>query len=508
MYGLAWGWALLVAQTTLTSSEAHDLANALSTHSSTLSSPAVRLVDTSTGVSSEEDSLVFSPPTEMPVGPTEVSQEPSVTSSGLRRSKRERPNYDGRVSERAHIGDVLLWVPRVLLAPVHLVMEWGVRKPLGSLLTIAERDNWSKFIIDFLTFDDRNIGIIPTAFYDFNFRPSVGVYVFWNELFVKPHSIRLTAGYGGDDWYRVTFVDRWALGPRARLSFEFNYWARPDYIYAGEGVDGDPDQRTRYFSEYIDGSAKWELKSWRRSRVVVEAGVRHYRFDAKGSAGEGEQTLQRALEQEIFTGVSGGLDDYSLNFQRMLVEFDSRQHRPASSTGVRIAPYLSHGWDMRNPGERQWLGYGGTMAGFWDMGHHRTWSLSGQVHMVDPLGDREDQSIPFTELFVLGRRPQDLSGFLPGTLRGQSATILNLGYSYPIWVFLDGALNVSVGNAFGRSLSGFDVSRFRASIGVGIESHKDADNAFTFMFALGTSRFNERFAIDSFRFLVGTQTGF
>ena len=439
---------------------------------------------------------------------TPSSVPEGVGTEELRTEKRLKPRLDGREPKGPTAKEVLIWIPRVLFAPVHLVFEWGIRKPLGAILTAAERDNWSDFIIDFFTFEDRKIGVVPTFFYDFNFRPSVGIFAFWDELFVKPHSIRLIGGYGGEDWYRVTFLDQWDLGKKAELSFGFNLWGRPDNIFAGIGLEGDPDLRSRYFHEFIDGTGQFVLQPWRRSEIRFEAGVRRFRFRTAGSAGSDEQTLRAALENGVFAQTPGGLDGYFANFQRLLVRIDTRKHRPAPGTGLLIEPYLNHGWDMENPDLRRWLGYGGRAAGFVDLGQHRVLGLTGQTHFVNAVGDRADEDIPFTELFILGRRPQDLSGFLPGTLRGQSAAIFTLEYTYPIWVYLDGALHVSVGNAFGKNLEGFNVERFRGSIGLGIQSSLDEDNAFTFLVALGTSRFDERFAIDSVRFVVGTQAGF
>ena len=437
---------------------------------------------------------------------TTSSVSASAASGVLRKERRPMPDLDGRPDPGPDAGEVLLWVPRVLFSPLHLVFEWGIRKPLGALLTVAERDQWSNLIIDFFTFEDRKIGVVPTFFYDFNFRPSVGLYIFWNELFVKEHSIRLTGGYGGDDWYRLTFADRWALADRSQLSFSFSVWGRPDYIYTGLGLDGDPDNRGRYFSEYIDGAASVLVRPWRSSELRFEAGIRQYRF-SDGAADQDEVTISEGVAAGLFALPPAFEDGYFSNFQQALVRIDSRQPRPNNGSGGLAEIYLKHGWDMNDPSRREWMGYGGQLAGFVDVGQYRVLSLSAQAHLVNPVGDRE---VPFTELFILGRRPQDLAGFLPGTFIGRSAAVLTLEYSYPIWVFLDGALQVSVGNAFGENFEDFDFDALRASIGLGIKGTllDQQDNEFTLLFALGTSRFDEAFAIDTFRFLVGTQTGF
>ncbi len=433
------------------------------------------------------------------LAPAEV--EEAETSTVVRTEKRANPDLAGRGSESGE--NPLLWVPRALLLPAHLVLEWGVRKPLGALLTVAERDRWADLLIDFFTFDERRLGIIPTFFLDFNFRPSVGIYAFANEVFVKSHGIRLALGYGGDDWYRVTFVDRWNIGHRSELDFSFNLWARPDHIYTGLGLDGDPDLRSRYFRELMDGKVQLLTRPWQGSELRVEVGVRRNRF--RDGDGDEERTLSEGLAAGLFAPPVGFADGYTAAYQQVLVRVDTREERPKEGSGLLVEAYLKHGWDIESPEGRQWMGYGGSTGAFFDLGHRRVIGVTAQAHLVNPVGGRE---VPFTELFILGVRPQDLSGFLPGTFIGQSAGIVTFEYDYPIWVFLDGSLQVSVGNAFDRNFRDFDPRALRASVGLGLTNTNDRDNALTVLVAVGSSRFDEPFSIDGFRLVLGTQTGF
>lgn len=449
-------------------------------------------------------------------GVTRLSAKTSTgAGSGMRTEKRAVPNLDRRPEEGADAGDVLLWVPRALLSPLHLVFEWGLRRPIGSLLTVAERDKWADVIVDFLTFEDRKIGVIPTVFYDFNFRPSVGLYVFWNELGHPAHSMRLVGGFGGLDWYRATLADRWDLGGGSQLDFSINYWGRPDYIYAGEGAGAEndpcggacPDNRSRYFEEYYEGKGSLLVNAWRGSEIRLELGVRHSRFD-NGAAESDERSIEAAVAgadpyfDALPTGYSTGLFS---NYQRLLLRLDTRQARPEPGSGFLLELQGSHGWDMERPGERQWVGYGAEAGAFWDLGQWRVLGLSAMVQLADPL---KGKSIPFTELVVLGRKPGEMEAFLPGTLRGRSAAIATLEYRYPIWIFLDGTFHASVGNVFDERFEGFQVQKMRSSFGLGVRSTQDPDNELTILFALGTSRFDEPFSVDSFRLVAGTQTGF
>ena len=57
--------------------------------------------------------------------------------------KREVPDYDGRGNPDAHEDPWPLWIPRVVLAPLYVVHEYGVRRPLGAFVRKAERDHWA-----------------------------------------------------------------------------------------------------------------------------------------------------------------------------------------------------------------------------------------------------------------------------------------------------------------------------------------------------------------------------
>ena len=74
--------------------------------------------------------------------------------------KREVPDYDGRGDPPTTAGDVLIWIPRVAVAPLYLVAEYVVRRPTGALVETAERHRWVPRIIDYL---NGPIGIVPTA---------------------------------------------------------------------------------------------------------------------------------------------------------------------------------------------------------------------------------------------------------------------------------------------------------------------------------------------------------
>jgi AAA family ATP:ADP antiporter len=79
----------------------------------------------------------------------------AVTVAGQARSapaKRDLPDYDGRGGEPTTPEDVAVWVPRRALAPAYLVMEYGVRRPVGALITGAERAHLPEALYNFFIF--------------------------------------------------------------------------------------------------------------------------------------------------------------------------------------------------------------------------------------------------------------------------------------------------------------------------------------------------------------------
>jgi hypothetical protein len=66
--------------------------------------------------------------------------------------KRDAPDYAGRPAPPPTPGEVLLWVPRVVFFPVYFTSEYLIRRPLGFLVTEAERANIPSVLYDFFAF--------------------------------------------------------------------------------------------------------------------------------------------------------------------------------------------------------------------------------------------------------------------------------------------------------------------------------------------------------------------
>jgi hypothetical protein len=165
---------------------------------------------------------------------------------------------------------------------------------------------------------------------------------------------------------------------------------------------------------------------------------------------------------------------------------------------------VEHGSNLRQP-TGGWIRYGGSVGGFLDIKNNRTVSLSVTTLFVDPLSRRAE--IPFTEQIVLGGSGP-MRGYLYGRLVDRSAVIATLKYRWPIWAFLDGTMQVSVGNVFGARLGDFETKLLRLSSAIGIESIGRPDHTFELLAGLGTETFEQGADVSSFRLLFGTNRGF
>jgi Omp85 superfamily domain len=419
--------------------------------------------------------------------------------------KRQMPDYDGRGEEPTTAGDAALIVPRVVLSPLYFTSEYIIRRPLGWLITNAERGQWSSVLLDVFTFDsEHKVGVLPTALLDFGFRPSVGIYGFWDDAGFKGNHLRLHAATWGPDWLTASFVDRIELdGPTSTVDLHVDGIHRPDLIFHGIGPSTREGDRSRFGLDRLDVGPVFNTTWWRGSRLKVAAGVRdaHFRDDACC----GNPSVPAQVAAGVFAMPPGFERGYTIGYERLELTVDTREARPAAQSGVRVEVEAEQASDL-NRATSSWVRYGGTVGGFLDLAQRgRIVSLSVTALFVDPIGG--DGGIPFTEQIVLGGTGP-MRGYLFGRLVDRSAAIATLKYRWPIWSFLDGAAHVAVGNVFGPQLQDFKPALLRLSSGIGIETTGAPDHTFEILAGFGTETFADNAKVDSFRLVFGANKGF
>lgn len=425
----------------------------------------------------------------------------------LRTEHRARPDYDGRADPGPDAGEVLLWIPRVIFAPLTLVLDYGIRRPLGWFVTTAERERWDVFLIDMFTWNERRSGLVPTGFVAYGMQPSVGLYFWSNDDIAPGHQIRLNADFGGVDYITGSAAYRILAHDAVMVSVLGDGGTRPDRVFSGIGWDAVSNQY-RFRETWVRGAARLQIEPWRESRITVTAGVDARGFDPNGFAwlSNNAPPLSQALDANVFETPAGLERGYTAYRQRLDVAIDSREEEPAPGHGVRLEGHAELAFDVERPNESRWFRYGGAVGGFLDLGGHRVLGLWGLAHFVDPL---MNEPVPFTELVEFGGTTDILlSGFLRGQLRGRSGTALTLEYRYPIWTRLDGRLHAGIGNVFDAHLGDFDIERLRASFGFGVATVGEPDSRFELAIAAATSPFVHGVTIDSVQLLVGSRQGF
>ena len=417
--------------------------------------------------------------------------------------KRSLPDYDGR-PEPTTAGHVLLWIPRIVLSPLYVVSEFVLRRPLGFLISEAERAHVPQFLYDLFLFGpDHRAGLVPIAFIDFGFYPSVGLFFFWKD-FVPGQELRVRGATWGSAWLAGSVSDSIQLDSRTELSFAFRGVRRPDYQYFGIGSSTVESDVSRYGASRVEFGAQLEAKLGGLSKFAAGAGVRRVHFHRGGF--RGHPTLDDRIANGQVESPPGYANGYSVVYNHVSLAIDSRRARPESGSGVRVELRAEQLSELAPADGSGFMHYGGTAGGFWDLGaSSRVLSLSFAADFVDPL--RAGQPVPFTELAAIGGG-EAMRGFPPGRLYGRSSAVATLHYRWPIWIWLDGSLQFAVGNVFDAHLAGFAPELLRLSGAIGIESVGSPDSSFELLLGAGSETFAHGTQLTSLRVILGTNHGF
>lgn len=418
--------------------------------------------------------------------------------------KRQLPNYDGRGSEPTSTGDALLWVPRVVLFPAYLVSEYVIRRPLGAAIAGAERAGIPDALYNFFMLNEEHtMGWAPTFLVDFGFKPSAGVYFFWDDALVKGNDLHVHAATWGESWLLGSITDRVHLNATDTWTTKFEALRRPDFRYYGQGPDSVEDNLSRYSADKLDASTGLSISLGGASRFESAVGFRSVYF--RGSDSYPRRSIVRRVASGAVELPDGFERGYRAGISRLALRLDSRKPRPHSQSGLRLDLEAEQGASPGANAPMGWLRYRAIAGGFLDLNQRaRVLSLSVSTAFSDPL---TDVPVPFTEQVQLGGFDL-MPGFLPGRLVGRSAAVATLAYHWPVWVWLDATLQTALGNVFDEHLSAFEWSRLRLSTAVGVETAGVSDNPFQLLIGFGTETFDHGAQINTLRVVFGTNRGF
>lgn len=418
--------------------------------------------------------------------------------------KRAVPDYGGPPRPTT-AGNVAAWPARVVLFPPWVVNELVLRRPLGLLVTSAEKGAWIEKLEDFFSFGPRKqVTILPSALFDFGLKPSVGLNAKWKYFLADPNTLNVHFGTWGPRWIALNAADVYDVSKHEQLSLEGLVMRRADNRFHGIGPLSSADSRSRFSTTAWSVGPGYSRELWRTSAFRAGAGIKGLGFHEGGCCNE------PTLEDEIRAGrteAPGYGQNYLAAYQRASLVLDSRKPKPAPGSGFRVEARGEAVQTLENTAaspRRSWIRWGGLVGGAVDLtGTQRVLSLTVDAEFADPL----QGTIPFTDQVNIGGDTL-MPGYLRGRLVDRSAVIGTVQYRWPIWVFLDAILHASVGNVFGEHLEGLAVKDMRLSSGIGLRSNGSREAGFEALLAGGTDPFSEGFKVSSFRLLIGSHHGF
>ena len=260
--------------------------------------------------------------------------------------KRALPAYRARPPAPASVGDVLSWVPRVLLFPVYVVSDFVVRRPLGALTVKVEGADSAGTLSDEFSFGTgKRSGLVPTARFDTDFRPTVGLYFYYDRLGIKSNGIRAQATFGGTDWLALTVGDRLALGPRSSVELRVDGSRRPDLTFHGLGPRTLARDRSRYGADSLDGILSFSsaLPHGLSARTHVDLAATRFRGD---TCCHDPSLLSLAAQGRFAIPYGFTTGTTALRAGEQLV-YDSRPPGDAAATGLRLEGGADVGSDLR-----------------------------------------------------------------------------------------------------------------------------------------------------------------
>lgn len=420
---------------------------------------------------------------------------------------REVPDYDGREDAPTSPGRKLLWVPRVLFAPLYFVTEYVLRRPLSRLSRLAEQST-SDPLRFFVFGKNQQAAIAPTLLVDFGEQPSVGFYFRWNDVGHPRHKLRFYFATWGKDWLRGSVLTRWEPEHerwRFELRFEGNRRSDGRFYGIGSEIGSNTDARlrddaARFSYRMLDVSLAFEAEPWRASQLRTYVGVREAEFGNNIFRGS---SIEQQVSRNVFDMPPGYLDGYFIWSQGFEFTLNTREPRPQNTSGVLLHVFGEHAFDLNDPVGSRWIKYGASAGVFADIRAGHVIELAVSIKMSETTAGE----IPFTELYDLGGR-NPMRGFRTGWLRGESAAVLMMQYSWPIWSFLDGLAHFGVGNVYDGRFEDFSRGNTRMSFGIGFGAVNSLDHRFDFTVAWGTDTFERGPNVISTRIMGGATLEF
>jgi outer membrane protein assembly factor BamA len=384
--------------------------------------------------------------------------------------------------------EALLWVPRGLLRIPRLAIDASMR--LVVLAARAEEDYAVIDTVDDLMFNDaRTFGVVPSAFYETGFKPSVGARVIHRNLFGDHEGLKVRGLYAADEQQRYQLDlhsgDRFgALRLHGTATYEHNDSLRfyglgtTELVKRTRGIgprpvfERDIATSARYAREVGSGALGVSGPLHPRVNLGVTAQLRRRDLSA-GDYSDQRNFDATASVAEVFTESSlTGLGKAATDgYGELMLSWDGRRATRAglpldlASTGSSFSSWLGAQTALVDA-RGSFVRIGADARHYIDLAHGDR-VLMMRLRTSWAIGHLDE--IPFPDLPTLGG-PKLLRGYTSGRFHDRGSLLGTIEYRYPVqdnlasYVFIDTGRVLD--NLYDISPSG--LRDFRVSWGAGM----------------------------------------
>src|SRR5262249_46165914 len=153
------------------------------------------------------------------------------------------------------------------------------------------------------------------AFLEFNFRPSVGLYFFWDDFLANGNDLRVHGQIGGTDWLSVGALDRVHVGKTSTIGLAASYLTRPDYVFHGVGSRTLEADRSRFTMNTFDVGPIYDLYPARGVRFQARVGLKTVGL-SDGYFG-GDPSLSAEAQRGAFAVPPGFPEGYTAGYEHL-----------------------------------------------------------------------------------------------------------------------------------------------------------------------------------------------
>ncbi len=396
-------------------------------------------------------------PTPRPAGEAPLPEIPAEPEAD---GEQTLPGQARNLTEEERTRRGLLWIPRIVFAPVRFSL-WLVTRPIIALAKLNRKYQLINRFMSLFVSDDGTYGLIPSAFVETGFGLNGGLRAYHRNLFGKGESISARIGFGG--FYNQRYQLSLSSGNRSShvtVEAGVRYVVRraDRFFGVGTGDREDPYDTDLPLSVYDSDQAV--RSRYRRKTLLGELALRFpmadriwlrlsntwvwSRFDT-GDLGQRDPWINQAYEANQLVGFFQ--PQTNTRTELRLVVDRRRQgttYMPPSLPSEGAWFQVWGGWQQGVRQDPSQFGrVGADVDGFINLYEHdRVLRLRARFEAV--VGHKEN--IPF-DGWALLEGPDMLRGFSRQRFRSRYSGLGTVEYRYPIAPSFAGYLFTDVGIA-------------------------------------------------------------